>query len=239
MNQLFKATALLAALGMSGCATYSSNMRVGNDMSYASLGDQRTASQTIQVLQEIPSGGVDLGEVDAGRCHRSFVESGPAEQTVLLDLKIAAYVLGADAIANESGNEHMTDLATGARRIAWRHRNGQLVKLANSRDRRSWSGKLYEAIVAWKLERRWSKQRIREFIVEHTGRTVASLKRAGRIDGEVTPADETTIHYALDSPEDVMLICAGSTIGALSMVMPGFGSSKTAGRSRPILIDVS
>ena len=100
MNQLFKATALLAALGMSGCATYSSNMRVGNDMSYASLGDQRTASQTIQVLQEIPSGGVDLGEVDAGRCHRSFVESGPAEQTVLLDLKIAAYVLGADAIAN-------------------------------------------------------------------------------------------------------------------------------------------
>src|SRR5262249_52151647 len=36
----------------------------------------------------------------------------------------------------------------------------QLVKLASSRDRRSWSGKLYEAIVAWKLERRWSKQRI-------------------------------------------------------------------------------
>src|SRR6188472_2769415 len=36
----------------------------------------------------------------------------------------------------------------------------QLVKLANSRDRRSWSGKVHEAIVAWKLERRWSKQRI-------------------------------------------------------------------------------
>ncbi len=36
----------------------------------------------------------------------------------------------------------------------------QLVKLASSRDRRSWSGKLYEAIVAWKLERRWNKQRI-------------------------------------------------------------------------------
>ena len=36
----------------------------------------------------------------------------------------------------------------------------QLVKLARSRDRRSWSGKLYEAIVAWKLERHWSKQRI-------------------------------------------------------------------------------
>jgi hypothetical protein len=34
-----------------------------------------------------------------------------------------------------------------------------------------------------------------------------------------------------------MLICGGSAIGALSMVMPGFGSSKTAGRSPTILID--
>jgi len=36
----------------------------------------------------------------------------------------------------------------------------QLVKLASNRDRRSWSGKGFEAIVAWKLERRWSKQRL-------------------------------------------------------------------------------
>ena len=95
-----QAIALLAGLALTGCSTYSSNMRVGNDMSYASLGDQRTASQTVKVLEAIPSGAEDLGEVDAGRCHRSFVESSPAEQAVLLDLKIAAYVLGADAIAN-------------------------------------------------------------------------------------------------------------------------------------------
>ena len=75
-------------------------MRIGNDMSYASLGDQRTASQTIKVLDATPSGAEDLGVVDAGRCHRSFVESSPAEQAVLLDLKIAAFVLGADAITN-------------------------------------------------------------------------------------------------------------------------------------------
>src|SRR5208337_3155696 len=36
----------------------------------------------------------------------------------------------------------------------------QLVKLALNRRRRSWLGKLYEAILAWKLERRWSKDRI-------------------------------------------------------------------------------
>jgi hypothetical protein len=82
-----------------------------------------------------------------------------------------------------------------------------------------------------------SKKQICERIVQHTGRTIAELKRAGRIDGAVTPEDETRIHYALDTPEEVMLICAGSSIGALSMVMPGFGSSKTAGRSPAILIE--
>jgi uncharacterized protein YbjQ (UPF0145 family) len=89
---------ILAALP--GCSTYSSNMRVGNGMSYASLGDQRAASKTIQVRDVVPSGAQVLGEVDAGRCHRSFVEKAPAEQAVLLDLKIAAYALGADAIAD-------------------------------------------------------------------------------------------------------------------------------------------
>jgi hypothetical protein len=83
----------------------------------------------------------------------------------------------------------------------------------------------------------WSKKQIRDFVVAHTGRSVASLKRTGRLDGEVTAADETTQHFAMDTPDDLMLICAGSPIGALSMVMPGFGSSKTAGRSPAILIE--
>jgi hypothetical protein len=83
----------------------------------------------------------------------------------------------------------------------------------------------------------WSKKQIRDFVVENTGRSIADLKRAGRLDGEVTAADEKTIHYAMDTPDDLMLMCAGSAIGALSMVMPGFGSSKTAGRSRPVKIE--
>jgi len=101
-NMKFQAVALLATFALTGCSTYSSNVRVGNDMSYASLGDQRAASQTIQVLESAPTDAIDPGEVEAGRCHRSFVESSPAEQAVILDLKIAAYVLGADAISNLS-----------------------------------------------------------------------------------------------------------------------------------------
>lgn len=100
MSLLTKCCAVVLAASVAGCSTYSSNMRVGNDMSYASLGDQRVASQTIRVLESLPSDAEVLGDVDAGRCHRSFVETSPAEQAVLLDLKIAAYAMGADAITD-------------------------------------------------------------------------------------------------------------------------------------------
>jgi len=52
----------------------------------------------------------------------------------------------------------------------------QLVKLASSRDRRSWSGKVYEAIIARKLERRWSKQRI---LSEYLNRSSYGNRRVG------------------------------------------------------------
>lgn len=83
----------------------------------------------------------------------------------------------------------------------------------------------------------WSKKEIRGFVVRHTGRSAAELKRAGRLDGAVEPRDEQDIRYAMDTPEDLMLVCAGSPIGALSMVLPGFGSSKTAGRSPTVRIE--
>ncbi|MFT5176665.1 MAG: hypothetical protein ACI8W7_004861 [Gammaproteobacteria bacterium] len=84
----------------------------------------------------------------------------------------------------------------------------------------------------------WSKKQIRAFVVAHTGRPIADLKRTGRLDGEIAPEDETTLHYAMDEPDELVLICAGSSIGALSMVLPGFGSSKTAGRSPTMRIEV-
>ena len=52
----------------------------------------------------------------------------------------------------------------------------QLVKSAAGRERRSWSGKLYETIVAWKLERRWSKQRI---LAEYLNRSSYGNRRLG------------------------------------------------------------
>ena len=52
----------------------------------------------------------------------------------------------------------------------------QLVKIASGRHRRSWTGKIYETICAWKLERRWSKERI---ITEYLNRSSYGNRRLG------------------------------------------------------------
>lgn len=52
----------------------------------------------------------------------------------------------------------------------------QLVKLAIGRGKRSWSGKLYEAIIALKLERRWTKERI---LTEYLNRSSYGNRRIG------------------------------------------------------------
>ncbi len=52
----------------------------------------------------------------------------------------------------------------------------QLVKLATGRERRSWSKKLYEAIIAWKLEHRWTKERI---LAEYLNRSSYGNRRIG------------------------------------------------------------
>lgn len=101
------ALALLCGLVM-GCSSHSSNLQVGNEQSYASLKDQREAVRTVKIYDALPAGAEVVGNVSAGRCHRSFVEQAPEESTVLTDLKIAAYAQGADgitgvAISKDSG----------------------------------------------------------------------------------------------------------------------------------------
>lgn len=88
--------ATLVALG--GCANNSANMRVGTDMTYASLKDQREANQAIQVTDRMPPGAVTVGNVDASRCHRNTMQAAPTDAEIITDLKVAAYARGADGI---------------------------------------------------------------------------------------------------------------------------------------------
>jgi penicillin-binding protein 1C len=52
----------------------------------------------------------------------------------------------------------------------------QLAKLARGRQHRSWFGKIYETVVAWKIERRWSKERI---LTEYLNRSSYGNRRLG------------------------------------------------------------
>lgn len=85
---------------ITGCAGLSSNFRVGNDQSYASLTDQRDAIKKVAEYASAPPGAKILGEVDAGRCHRIQGAVEPSEGLVISDLKVTAYARGADGISN-------------------------------------------------------------------------------------------------------------------------------------------
>jgi penicillin-binding protein 1C len=52
----------------------------------------------------------------------------------------------------------------------------QLVKLATGREQRGWGSKFYEVLMAWKLERRWSKERI---LTEYLNRNSYGNRRIG------------------------------------------------------------
>lgn len=92
----------LSVLGIcaltSGCGMHSSNIRIGNEQSMASLHDQHEAAITVNVYPVIPAGAVIIGPVDAARCHRVSNRTPPTNDMVLADLKIAAYALGANGI---------------------------------------------------------------------------------------------------------------------------------------------
>ena len=100
MNFSYSKVIFVSVVFASGCATNSSNMRIGTDQSYLSLRDQREAALTIQEYLSMPQGAVKLGTVDAARCHRNAMQTPPTEDEVKIDLKAAAYAKGADGITD-------------------------------------------------------------------------------------------------------------------------------------------
>jgi hypothetical protein len=73
----------------------------------------------------------------------------------------------------------------------------------------------------------WSKRDVKQFLVEHARRRIADYKRAGRLPGEVVPADETTWRYVFEDPDDLLVVCAGGRAGSWSACLPGWGKKWT------------
>jgi hypothetical protein len=80
----------------------------------------------------------------------------------------------------------------------------------------------------------WSRREVQTFLMEHARRTVADFKRAGRLPGAVTPADEHTWRHTIQAPEDLLIVCAGGPAGSWSACLPGWGNKWTRAVTIPI-----
>lgn len=71
----------------------------------------------------------------------------------------------------------------------------------------------------------WSKQQVREYLHEHSARTVAEVKRAGRLAGPEKPGDESAQRHPTKLPEDILIVAAGGRAGSFSAILMGWGSA--------------
>lgn len=95
----FTAAAAISALTLAGCASPSTNMRIGGQQSYESLAAQREAVRAISQTPRVPAGASATGTIDASRCHRYQGDIEPTDEQVVDDLKAGAFARGADGIA--------------------------------------------------------------------------------------------------------------------------------------------
>lgn len=72
----------------------------------------------------------------------------------------------------------------------------------------------------------WSKDDIRRFCFENTQTSHAELKRINVMPGEITAEDEAKMKSLVCSPEDFIVVAAGSQAGAFSAFIPGWGSKR-------------
>jgi hypothetical protein len=75
----------------------------------------------------------------------------------------------------------------------------------------------------------WSKKAVKEFLFAHARRSVADLKRVARLPAQPASGDDTSFRHPVLSPEDIIVVCAGSHAGSFSAVLTGWGGA--GGRS--------
>ncbi|GIX46437.1 MAG: hypothetical protein KatS3mg131_0648 [Candidatus Tectimicrobiota bacterium] len=72
----------------------------------------------------------------------------------------------------------------------------------------------------------WTKEDIRQFCYAHTQTSLAELKRIHVLPGPIRPEDETTLQPLVPTPDDFIVVAAGSRAGAFSAFIPGWGSKR-------------
>lgn len=72
----------------------------------------------------------------------------------------------------------------------------------------------------------WSREDVQNYCFEHSQSTIAELKRANMVPGDVTPEDECKKYTLVEAPQDFLVIAAGGHAGVQSAFIPGWGSKR-------------
>ena len=81
----------------------------------------------------------------------------------------------------------------------------------------------------------WTKPRIREALYTRARRTVADLKRGGKLAGAVQPGDEARWEHRGRGPEDIHIMVAGGGAGGHSAFIPSWSRDRNSlAVTRPI-----
>jgi hypothetical protein len=83
----------------------------------------------------------------------------------------------------------------------------------------------------------WHKKQVKQFLYDHAKRSIADLKKAGRLPGEIDREDSVTWRHAVRCPDDIVAVCAGGKAGSFSACLPGWGSHRaTRSVTTPVVI---
>ena len=74
----------------------------------------------------------------------------------------------------------------------------------------------------------WSKDDIKRFCFENTRVSHEELKRINVMPGSISPEDKTRMRPLMPLPEDLIVVAAGSSAGAFSAFIPGWGNKHTS-----------
>ena len=83
----------------------------------------------------------------------------------------------------------------------------------------------------------WGKRQVKQFLYDHAKRSIADLKKAGRLPGEIDKKDAVTWRHAVQNPDAIVAVCAGGEAGSFSACLPGWGSHRaTRSVTTPVVI---
>jgi hypothetical protein len=108
---------------------------------------------------------------------------------------------------------------------------GLLLTFVDTLKATSFAGAAYAVIIcpehlAVLRDAGWSKRQVKEFLAANTWRTVADLKRHGRLPGKIEAGDEEKRRYLVADPDDFLVIVAGGEAGGFSAIVPPWGGAR-------------